>query len=266
MPRRRSATLQVAVDQVFEGGLFDEFAVVWLLLHASRFQRDAHNTCLLDGWKQAGQQSGERALNKLRDGVQAALEAMGQGLLQHLAHGELVARLQSGEFSTQAFFRQLLGLLYRLLFLCVAEDRNLLFAPEVPLELRQIYREGYSLSRLHDLAIKSGAHDQQHGDRWRVQQLVFGALGRGGSSLGLPGLGGLFGALQCPDLDTAQLSNAALLEAVRAIGWFYDEQSQSRTRKSAATAPTCASRWAAWPAANAKPVAPTTRPRSWCGC
>jgi hypothetical protein len=226
----KPAYVQVALDQVFEGGLFDEFAVVWLLLHASRFQRNAADTCLLDGWKQAGQQSGERALNKLRDGVQAALEAVGQGLLQHPANGDLVSNLQSGELSTQAFFRQLLRLVYRLLFLCVAEDRNLLFAPEVPLELRQIYREGYSLSRLRDLAIRSGAHEQQHGDLWRVQQLVFGELGRGGSSLGLPGLGGLFGEQQCPDLDQAQLSNAALLEAVRAIGWFYDEQSQSRTR------------------------------------
>jgi hypothetical protein len=226
----KPAYVQVALDQVFEGGLFDEFAVVWLLLHASRFQRDAHNTCLLDGWKQTGQQSGERALSKLRDGVQAALEAVGQGLLQHPANGELVARLHSGELSTQDFFRQLLRLVYRLLFLCVAEDRNLLFAPDVRLELRQVYREGYSLSRLRDLAIRSGAHEQQHGDLWRVQQLVFRELGRGGSSLGLPGLGGLFGEQQCPDLDKAQLSNAALLEAVRAIGWFYDEQSQSRTR------------------------------------
>ena len=148
----KPAYVQVALDQVFEGGLFDEFTVVWLLLHASRLQRNGDNTCLLDGWKQAGQQSGERALNKLRDGVQAALEAVGQGLLQHPANGELVGRLQSGELSTQAFFRQLLRLVYRLLFLCVAEDRNLLFAPEVPLELRQIYREGYSLSLLRDLS------------------------------------------------------------------------------------------------------------------
>ncbi|MFN9694954.1 MAG: Eco57I restriction-modification methylase domain-containing protein, partial [Synechococcaceae cyanobacterium] len=184
-----------------------------------------------DGWKQEGQQSGERALNKLRDGVQAALEAMGNGVLQHPANGELVAKLQSGELSTQAFFRQLLRLVYRLLFLCVAEDRGLLFAADVPVELRQIYREGYSLSRLRDLAIKSGAHEHQHGDLWLVQKLVFEQLRNPeGSSLGLPALGGLFEEDRCPDLDKAQLSNAALLEAVRAIGWFYDEQSQSRTR------------------------------------
>ena len=154
--------MAVALDQIFDGGLFDEFAVVWLLLHASRFQRRDDGNCVLDGWTQEGPQSGERALNKLRDGVQTALEAMGQGVLQHLANGELVGRLQSGELSTQDFFRQLLRLVYRLLFLCVAEDRHLLFAPEVPLELRQIYREGYSLSRLRDLAIRSGAHEQQH--------------------------------------------------------------------------------------------------------
>jgi hypothetical protein len=227
----KPAYVAVALDQIFDGGLFDEFAVVWLLLHASRFQRRDDGSCVLDGWKQEGQQSGERALNKLRDGVQAALEAVGQGVLQHPANGELVAKLQSGELSTQAFFRQLLRLVYRLLFLCVAEDRNLLFAADVPLELRQIYREGYSLSRLRDLAIRSGAHEQLHGDLWLVQKLVFEQLrDPKGSSLGLPALGGLFEEDRCPDLDTAQLSNAALLAAVRAIGWFYDEQSQSRTR------------------------------------
>jgi hypothetical protein len=226
----KPAYVQVEIGDILSGGLFDEFAVVWLLLHASRFQRDGEGRCLLDGWKAAGQQSGERALNKLRDGVQAALEAVGQGVLQHPANGDLVSKLQSGELSTQAFFRQLLRLVYRLLFLCVAEDRNLLFPPEVPLALRLIYREGYSLSRLRDLAIKSGAHEQQHGDLWRVQTLVFAQLQHEDSPLGLPALGGLFNADRCPDLDQAQLSNAALLEAVRAIGWFYDEQSQSRTR------------------------------------
>jgi hypothetical protein len=226
----KPAYVAVALDQIFEGGLFDEFALVWLLFHASRFQRSEEGRCVLDGWKEAGQQSGERALTKLRDGVQVALEVVGQGLLQHPTNGELVARLQNGELSTQVFFRQLLRLVYRLLFLCVAEDRGLLFPPAVPLELRQIYHQGYSLGRLRDLAIRSGAHEQQHGDLWKVQRLVFAQLQHESSPLGLPALGGLFNPDRCPDVDGAELSNAALLEAVRAIGWFYDEQSQSRTR------------------------------------
>lgn len=226
----KPAYVSVALDQIFEGGLFDEFALVWLLFHASRFQLSEEGRCVLDGWKEAGQQSGERALNKLRIGVKAALEAVGQGVLQHPANGELVERLQNGELSTQDFFRQLLRLVYRLLFLCVAEDRELLFPPAVPLELRLIYQQGYSLGRLRDLAIRSGAHEQQHCDLWKVQRLVFAQLQHESSPLCLPALGGLFNNDRCPDLERSELSNAALLEAVRAIGWFYDEQSQSRTR------------------------------------
>lgn len=226
----KPAYVAVALDQIFEGGLFDEFALVWLLFHASRFQCSEEGRCVLDGWKEAGQQSGERALTKLRVGVKAALEAVGEGVLQHPANGEIVARLQNGELSTQDFFRQLLRLVYRLLFLCVAEDRGLLFPPAVPLELRLIYHQGYSLSRLRDLAIRSGAHEKQHGDLWKVQRLVFAQLQHESSPLGLPALGGLFNPDRCPDVDGAELSNAALLEAVRAIGWFYDEQSQSRAR------------------------------------
>ncbi len=231
----KPAYVQVGLEAILDGGLFDEFAVLWLLLHGSRFRcaeagPNAQPTCPLDGWRELGQQSGERALTRLRDGVQRALEELGEGFLRHPANGDLVTRLERGDLSTTEFFRQLLRLVYRLLFLCVAEDRQLLFSQSVPLELQQVYREGYSLSHLRDLAIRSGSQEHQHSDLWKVQRLVFAQLQEDGSSLGLPALGGLFNDDRCRDLDPAELSNAALLAAVRAIGWFYDEQSQSRTR------------------------------------
>jgi len=227
----KPAYVQVELGAILDGGLFDEFAVLWLLLQASRFQSDGERHCRLDAWLELGQQSGERALNRLRDGVQSALEELGEGFLRHPANQDLVRRLEVGELSTMDFFRQLLRLVYRLLFLCAAEDRTLLFPPGVPFQIQQVYREGYSLSRLRDLAIRSGAQEHQHSDLWKVQVLMFRELEKEtGSELGLPALGGLFNRDRCPDLDTAQLSNAALLAAVRAIGWFYDEQSQSRTR------------------------------------
>lgn len=226
----KPAYVAFALDQLFDGGLFDEFTVLWLLLQASRFQRDGESQCVLDGWKAKGQQTGERALNKLRDGVQLALENLANGMLQHRANHALILQLESYELSTQAFFEELLRLVYRLLFLCVAEDRGLLFPSHVPMELRQIYRQGYSLSRLRDLAIRRSAYEGQHADLWKVQRLVFVELNRGNSSMELPGLGGLFAQEQCPHLDRAELANGFLLEAVKAIGWFFDEQSQSRTR------------------------------------
>jgi hypothetical protein len=228
----KPAYVQVELGGILNGGLFDEFAVLWLLVHASRFAPDGEGHCRLDAWLELGQQSGERALTRLRDGVQSALEVLGEGFLRHPANQELRCRLEeTGELSTMDFFRQVLRLVYRLLFLCSAEDRELLFPPGVPFQIQQVYHEGYSLSRLRDLAIRSGAQEHQHSDLWKVQVLMFRELEKEtGSELGLPALGGLFNHDRCPDLDSAQLSNAALLTAVRAIGWFYDEQSQSRTR------------------------------------
>ena len=45
-------------------------------------------------------------------------------------------------------------------------------------------------------------------------------LATGAEPLGLPALGGLFAADQCPDLDAAELPNKALLAAVRALCFF----------------------------------------------
>ncbi|GAA6623504.1 hypothetical protein [Scytonema sp. NUACC26] len=56
-------------------------------------------------------------------------EALGQGFLSHPSNGELRQKLRTGTLNTQDYYRQLLRLVYRLLFLFVAEDRELLLEP-----------------------------------------------------------------------------------------------------------------------------------------
>jgi hypothetical protein len=177
---------------------------------------------VLDDWKQKAEESGERVLGALRGGVQSALESLGWGFLNHPANGALREALQSGGLSRQQFHEQLLRLVYRFLFLFTAEDRDLLFPREVDKAdpRRRIYREGYSVSRLRELAIKRSAYEGDYGDLWELQRLVFQQLSIGNSPLGLPGLGGLFSLEQCPDLQGAELWNGPLLRAIKAIGWF----------------------------------------------
>ena len=79
----KPAFLAVDLELLVEGELLDEFAVLWLLLHASRFRHTQTSSCVLDAWKEQAQESGERVLGQLRNGVQQALEALGNGLLQH---------------------------------------------------------------------------------------------------------------------------------------------------------------------------------------
>jgi hypothetical protein len=218
----KPAYLAADLELLIEGESFDEFSVLWLLLHASRFQHPQTCSCVLDDWKQKAEESGERVLGALRGGVQSALESLGWGFLNHPASGALREALQSGQLSRQQFHEQLLRLVYRFLFLFTAEDRDLLFPREVDKAdpRRLIYREGYSVSRLRELAIKRSAYEGEYGDLWELQRLVFQQLSIGNSPLGLPGLGGLFSLEQCPDLQGAELWNGPLLRAIKAIGWF----------------------------------------------
>lgn len=228
----KPAYLAADLELLIEGGLHAEFAVLWLLLHSSRFQHPQTGSCVLDDWKQQAEASGERVLGALRGGVQSALESLGWGFLNHPSNGELREALQSGQLSRQQFHEQLLRLVYRFLFLFTTEDRNLLFPREVDKTdaRRRIYREGYSVSRLRELAIKRSAYEGDYGDLWELQRLVFHQLSIGNSPLGLPGLGGLFSLEQCPDLQDAELWNGPLLRAIKAIGWFDADGSFTRVR------------------------------------
>ena len=218
----KPAYLQVDLELLVEGELFDEFAVLWLLLHASRFRHPQTGSCVLDSWKEQAQEAGERVLGQLRHGVQQALEALGNGLLQHPANDQLRAQLASGELSGAELHRQLLRLVYRFLFLFTAEDRDLLFPRTIRQDdaRRRIYRWGYSVGRLRELAIRRSASEGPYGDLWQTQKLVFLQLRQSSSPLGLPGLGGLFNAPQCKALEACELGNRYLLRAMRAIGWF----------------------------------------------
>ena len=228
----KPAYLAADLELMIEGERFDEFSVLWLVLHASRFQHPNTGSCVLDDWKQKAEESGERVLGALRGGVQSALESLGWGFLNHPANGALREALQSGGLSRQQFHEQLLRLVYRFLFLFTAEDRDLLFPRELKAvdSRRRIYREGYSVSRLRELAIKRSAYEGDYGDLWELQRLVFQQLSIGNSPLGLPGLGGLFSLEQCPDLQGAELWNGPLLRAIKAIGWFDAGGSFTRVR------------------------------------
>ena len=228
----KPAYLAADLELLIEGERFDEFSVLWLLLHASRFQHPKTGSCVLDDWKQKAEESGERVLGALRGGVQIALESLGSGFLNHPANGALREALQVGQLSRQHFHEQLLRLVYRFLFLFTAEDRDLLFPRELKADdpRRRIYREGYSVNRLRELSIKRSAYEGEYGDLWELQRLVFQQLTIGNSPLGLPGLGGLFSLEQCPDLQTAELWNGPLLRAIKAIGWFDAGGSFTRVR------------------------------------
>jgi hypothetical protein len=85
---------------------------------------------------------GVAARDKLRQGVEAALRELGQGFIDNPANGALRQVFSSGTLAGQAFFEELLRLVYRLIFLFAAEDRGLLHPPDSTVEARKVYAEG----------------------------------------------------------------------------------------------------------------------------
>lgn len=121
------------------------------------------------------------------------------------------------------YYRQLLRLVYRLLFLFVAEDRDLLLRPDADPQARERYERFYSLSRLRLLAEKRVG--TRHADLYHGLRLIMDKLGSdaGCPALGLPALGSfLFSREAIPDLEACDIANAYLLDAVRALAFIND--------------------------------------------
>ncbi|GAA5175586.1 hypothetical protein GCM10025771_08170 [Niveibacterium umoris] len=234
----RPAYIEVDLEALFNEELLADFSAFWLLTHASRFgnAETQPNDCPWERWRAAGQQAGVTVRGNLRDQVARAIRELGTGFLSHPANSALRAALQNVEsgYDRQAFFEELLRLVYRLIFLATVEDRRdrgtgerLVFTPDASEEAKARYLAGYSLTWLRERAVRRSQHDR-HADLWQGLTITFDALARGEPALGLPALGGLFDTDQCPRLDAAQLDNRHLLAAVFQLGWFRADGGLSR--------------------------------------
>lgn len=214
----RQAYVEFDLEAMMEGEVYSEFVLLWLLLHQSRLEAARPEECWLEQWVRAAQEQGTRALETLRGGVEEAIRALGRGFLAHPANATLRQRLRAGELSTQDYYRQLLRLVYRLIFLLVAEERDLLFDPASGPAARRLYFDFYSMRSLRRLAER--VRGTRHSDLFHRVRVVMDQLGSddGCPGLALPPLGSFLWSHEAiPDLGVAELTNEDFLGAVRAL-------------------------------------------------
>lgn len=206
------------LEAMFDGEVFSDFAMLFLLCHQTRFEpvdsEAGLEDCWLERWRADAVETGARALGALRVGVQRAIEALGTGFLQNPANVDLRHRIDT-DLTLADYHRALLRLVYRLLFCFVAEDRGLLLDPAATPAAQQRYTDWFSTSRLRRVALHR--RGTRHADLWEALSLVIDGLGReeGRPELGLPGLGGLFEHGPADVVTAARLGNDALLAALR---------------------------------------------------
>ena len=217
----RPAWIEANLEKILTEGLFADFSALWLVIHASRFgAMDASpSDCPLERWRERGRIDGSAAKEKLRLGVKAALIELGAGFLENPANADLRDALQTGKLTRQAYYEELLRLVYRLIFLFAAEDRGLLHTPNAPDTARKAYRHGYSVSRLRERCTRNTSLDRHH-DAWEGLRALFDALAKGETRLGLAALGGLFTPSNLTDLTRSRIANRRLLKAIWHLSWF----------------------------------------------
>ncbi|MGW5365991.1 Eco57I restriction-modification methylase domain-containing protein [Actinopolymorpha pittospori] len=214
------AYVEFDLEAMFDGDLYAEFALLYLLCHQSRVEvadDQPPSSCWLETWRATAVTQGVRALALLRDGVETALATLGTGFLQHPANHDLRDRIARRQVRPADVHAALLRTVYRLLFWAVAEDRGALLAPGTGTEARDRYDNYFSSRRLRELALER--HGSNHDDLWQGVELVLNAIGSrdGESRLGLPALGGLFTVTEADVLAGSRLPNTALLAAVRSL-------------------------------------------------
>lgn len=217
----RPSFLEIDLQDVLGSQRYAEFAMAWRLLHASRAGGAEPESAIWERWRKAGNEEGTRVREGLRAGVTEALLTLGSGFLVHPANAALRQALQDGRLDKDAYFQQLLRLVYRLIFLFSVEERGLLHPRDdsaAAQRARQAYAEGYAMGRLRDYCLKRRARNH-YDDLWQAARIVFTGLASGEPRLALPALGGLFAETQCPDLDRSDLDNAHWLRALAALRW-----------------------------------------------
>jgi hypothetical protein len=218
---RRQAYVEFDLQGIIEEQRFNDFAVLYRLIHRSRFPRglaDADH-CLLEQYYQWSAEQGGRVRVRLRNGVEECIKRLANGFLQHRNNSELRRRLKSGSkdndrIEPQAFYQQLLRLVYRFLFLLVSEDRGLISSDP-------LYREHYGVARLRRM-LDHRAFFNDYDDIWHSLRVLWKVLSNEELApfLGVTPLNGeLFTEL---DLDACFITNRNFLEAVRHLIYYQE--------------------------------------------
>jgi type I restriction-modification system DNA methylase subunit len=231
----KQSYLEFDLDRIFTDGLFADFAILYRLLHATRLplSSEAAAESLIERYHQDSLDSGARIREGLSAAVENAILTFGNGFLAHPANDTLRQRLTSGTLTADDYYKSLLRLIYRLLFLMVIEERGLVFPDATTKRQRDTYMRFYSVQRLRNLSEKRSLADKRQNDLWLALLSTFRLFEAGGpgEKLGLKPLDGdLFRTEALGDLETSQLGNDALLTCLRSLGLYQHPTSKQLIR------------------------------------
>ena len=206
--------IEFDLEGIFETGNMADFRALFRMAHASRFIPMPDGKCPLEKFYESSHETGVEVGRKLRAQVKEAIEILANGFLD----GELIEQLKNDEQATRDYYRDVLHIVYRLLFLFYVEQKGWLPMKD------QRYVESYSVSGLRDLSTDPQALTDEHQDLWEGLKITF-RLVRDGYTFKtgekIPAYGGqLFNGGGRFRLTERSLKNKDLLLAIFKLSFF----------------------------------------------
>lgn len=225
--------VEVDLANVFESLDFDAFRAVWRIFHAKSFTPGSKGVLPIERLRDFSRQEGTEIGKELRFQVLESIKVLGNGFLQADVSGELAQALREQPNALMTFYRALLRIVYRLLFLLYIDNK-----PNWTPARDRVWSSSYSISRLkkeaEDAAAEEGkfffarAHSEDH---WEGLKVVFRVIREGSEAFSAkihPYGGDLFAEESLWLLRDAPLYNQDLLKAIRLLTIF---ERKSRGKK-----------------------------------
>lgn len=229
----RLSYVEFNLEKIMEEDLYSDFVILYRLLHVSRMpqKQDGGAESIIEKYHQEGLEAGATIRSKLGAAVKETIKTLANGFVNHPDNVDLRASIAVGKLNAEEYYRQQLRIIYRLLFLFVIEERNLVYAECKEAQTKrfnQIYFKHYSLLRLRKLAKRLPPPEAaRHHDLWMSLVNTFALFETKsiGEKMGVMSLqGDLFSYNAIDngnyDLHKCRLSNAVLMQVIKALGYF----------------------------------------------
>ncbi len=233
----RLTYLEFDLRKMMEEDLYAEFSIMFRLIHSTRMPQtpDEGELSIIEQYHQRSLEAGERIREKLSEAVEKSIVLLAEGFLNNPANFELREQFRKGVYNNENFYQKLLRFIYRILFLMVIEERDIVYPEngEKTKYFREIYYKYYSVSRLRDLSEKIFFFNDKLNDLWIHLKNCFLLFSNKNYSekLGLYPLNGdLFDSGALGLLINSELDNRSLLECIRYLGQFEDNETHSIVR------------------------------------
>jgi len=229
----RLSYLEFDLQKMMEEDLYAEFSIFYRLIHKSRMPQKVSegDSSIIEQYHQYSLEAGARIRDKLSYAVEQSIVVLANGFLSNPNNVELIKQIKEGKITENNLYQLLLRLIYRILFLMVLEERDLLFDNNGESKYyKEIYYKFYSIQRLRKLSEKIYLFDETLSDLWISLKNTFKIFSNEllASKIKLYPLNGdLFDYNSIGILAESNIDNRSLLECIKSLNQFEDESTGS---------------------------------------